>query len=229
LDYIIRHFYVIELSTDGGQVSGDQQPRELIPYAELLNLDDERLMRELVAGRDDAFAVIFQRYHRLVHTTALRLLRDAGEAEDLTQAVFFEIYGRAGQFDPARGTLKIWLLQFAYSRSMNRRNYLSVRHFKRQEEIGEAEKAQGIWSPFSLHTPESICLSDELIAILPEAQRRTIEMFFFEGLTLKEIAERTEQTFSNVRHHYYRGLERLREFLATGKPDDHDTTLHVQL
>jgi RNA polymerase sigma-70 factor, ECF subfamily len=200
-----------------------------VPYAKLLSLDDERLMHELIAGHDDAFAVIFQRYHRLIHTTALRVLRDAGEAEDLTQAVFLEIYGRAGQFDPARGTLKMWLLQYAYSRSMNRRNYLAVRHFKRQEEICEAEKLQGQWSPFSLHTPESACLSAELIAILPEAQRRTIEMFFYEGLTLKEIAEHTQQTFSNVRHHYYRGLERLREFLAKAKTDDRDTTFHVQL
>ncbi len=54
---------------------------------------------------------------------------DAHEAEDLTQSVFLEIYRRAGQFDARRGTLKVWLLQYAYSRSINRRNYLLVRHF----------------------------------------------------------------------------------------------------
>jgi RNA polymerase sigma-70 factor (ECF subfamily) len=38
-------------------------------------------------------------------------------------------------------------------------------------------------------------------------------MFFFEGLSLKEIAQRRNEKFSNVRHHYYRGLERLRSYL----------------
>ena len=189
-----------------------------IPYAELLRLTDEQLMRELQVGNTDSFAVIFKRYHRLVHTTALRILRDAGEAEDLTQAVFLEIYRKAGQFDPARGILKVWLLQYAYSRSMNRQNYLMVRQFRKQADIQEVDKVQGLWSASSLLIPECCRLSDQLISVLPEAQRRTIEMFFFEGLTLKEIAVRTNQTFSNVRHHYYRGLERLREFLeSSGK------------
>jgi len=210
-------------------VGDNRHSGDRLPYAELLALTDERLVREFLSGDDDAFAVIFQRYHRLIHTTALRILRDTGEAEDLTQAVFLEIYGRAGQFDPARGTLKVWLLQYAYSRGVNRRNYLAVRHFKRQEEFNEAEMPEGKWSPFSLHASESVCLSDELIAVLPETQRRTIEMFFSEGLTLKEIAERTQQTFSNVRHHYYRGLERLRAVLAKRETRDPDPTLRVQL
>src|SRR5260370_29390150 len=89
-------------------------------YANLLTLDDESVMRHLQAGNTDAFAVIFKRYHRLVHVTALHILRDAAEAEDLTQSVFLEIYRKAGQFDSARGTLKVCLLQYAYSRSTNR-------------------------------------------------------------------------------------------------------------
>src|SRR5271154_5148222 len=108
-------------------LSDDRNRR--ISYADLQNLADERLVEEVLAGNTDAFAVIFKRHHRLVHVTALRILRDAGEAEDLTQTVFLEIYRRLGQFDPARGTLKMWLLQFAYSRSMHRRNYLFVRRF----------------------------------------------------------------------------------------------------
>ena len=47
------------------------------PYADLLGCLDDHVMRELQAGNNDAFAVIFRRYHRLVHMTALRILRDA--------------------------------------------------------------------------------------------------------------------------------------------------------
>jgi RNA polymerase sigma-70 factor (ECF subfamily) len=194
--------------------SGESRGR--VPYAELANLGDERLIEELREGNTDAFAIIFKRYHRLVHVTALNILRDAGEAEDLTQTVFLEIYRRVGQFDPARGTLKVWLLQFAYSRSMHRRNYLFVRQFHKHVELSEVEDQASHWSPQRLDPPETTRLTSEVLAVLPEAQRRTIEMFFFEGLTLAEISERRNEKFSNVRHHYYRGLEQLRIYIKSG-------------
>ncbi len=46
---------------------------------------------------------------------------------------------------------------------------------------------------------------------LPERQRTVLEMFFFDGLDFWEIAEKTGETWVNVRHHYYRGLKRLRD------------------
>ena len=193
-----------------------REDREPIPYAELLGLSDERVMGELQAGNTDALAVVFKRYQRLVHVTALHILRDAAEAEDLTQTVFLEVYRKAGQFDSARGTLKVWLLQYAYSRSLNRRHRLLVRQFYNQTDLEATEETQSLWSPTRLPLQETARLTSEVLATLPEAQRRTIEMFFFEGLTLKEIAQRRNETFSNVRHHYYRGLERLRSCLENG-------------
>jgi RNA polymerase sigma-70 factor (ECF subfamily) len=194
--------------------SGDCDDRA--SYSELLMLDDERVMRHLQAGNTDAFAVIFKRYHRLVHVTALHILRDAAEAEDLTQSVFLEIYRKAGQFDSARGTLKVWLLQHAYSRSANRRNYLLVRQVYNKADVSAVDEAASLWSPGRLQLQETSRLATEALASLPDAQRQTIEMFFFEGLDFKEIARRRNEKFSNVRHHYYRGLQRLRSYLEDG-------------
>ena len=191
-------------------------PENRIPYAELLAFSDDQLIEELQAGNTDAFAVVFKRYHRLVHLIALRILRDAGEAEDLTQTVFLEIYRCLGQFDRARGTLKVWLLQRAQSRSVNRRNYLLVRQFHAQVDLASADEERGLWSPRHAPVQETNQVTNEVLSALPEAQRQTIQMYFFEGLSLKEIAERRHETFSNVRHHYYRGLERLRNFLEKG-------------
>jgi RNA polymerase sigma-70 factor (ECF subfamily) len=189
---------------------------ERISYAELLALSDELLIRELLAGNTDAFAVVFKRYHRLVHLVALRVLRDAGEAEDLTQTVFLEVYRKLGQFDAARGTLKVWLLQHAHSRSINRRNYLLVRQFHSQVDLTAVEEERSLWSPTRPPVQETNQVTNEVLSALPEAQRQTIEMYFFQGLSLKEIAQRRDETFSNVRHHYYRGLERLRFYLEKG-------------
>jgi RNA polymerase sigma-70 factor (ECF subfamily) len=185
-----------------------------ISYTDLLALDDERVMHELQSGNPDAFAVLFKRYHRLVHVTALHILRDAAEAEDLTQAVFLEIYRKAGQFDAARGTLKVWLLQYAYSRSTNRLNYLLVRHVYNKTDVSAIDEAEGFWSPARLQPQETSRLTAEALEELSDAQRQTIKMFFFEGLDFKEIARRRNEKFSNVRHHYYRGLERLRLYLV---------------
>jgi RNA polymerase sigma-70 factor (ECF subfamily) len=72
-----------------GPSPGEESNRT--PYADLLSRNDDEVMRELQAGNTDAFAVVFRRYHRLIHVTALRILRDTGEAEDLTQSVGHEI------------------------------------------------------------------------------------------------------------------------------------------
>lgn len=138
-----------------------------VPYAQLLNVGDERLMQELLAGNTDAFAVLSKRHHRLVHTTALHILRDAGETEDMTPTVFLEIYRRLGQFDPARGTRKVWLLQHAYSRSMHRRNYLLVRRFHTQVELNEAEGGESHWSPARLQPPEAARLTRQALEVFP--------------------------------------------------------------
>ena len=184
--------------------------RRQVSQAVLPALGDEQLMRELQAGNPDAFAVLFRRYRHLVYAIALRILGNAGEAEDMTQDVFFEVFQRAAQFDPARGTVRIWLVQYAYSRSRNRRNYLLVRQVHNRGSLDRADEAAGIWSPAKLAQQEVMRLTSEGLAMLSEDQRRTIEMFFFEGLTLKEIAEHRKEKFSNVRHHYYRALSRLR-------------------
>ena len=185
-------------------------------YAELVACTDNQVMQEMQSGNNDAFAVVFRRYHRLVHVTALRILRDAAEAEDLTQSVFLEIYRKAGQFDPVRGTLKVWLLQYAYSRSISRRNYLQARQVRVENGNQDVEESATLWWPMRPPAQETALLTEQVLAALSDAQRETIKMFFFQGLSLKEIAEHRQETFSNVRHHYYRGLQRLRKVLKTG-------------
>jgi RNA polymerase sigma-70 factor (ECF subfamily) len=186
---------------------------------QLQSWGDEDLMRELRAGNDDAFAVVFDRYHRLVRVTALRIVGDAGEAEDLTQAIFLEIYCKAAQFDPGKGILKKWILQYAYHRSINRKNYLMLRQFY-QRGAEQAHKLEQVWeSQISPPAQETAFQAGELLSLLNGRQREVMEMVFFEGLSLRDVAERTGQTLVNVRHHYYRGLERLRAHVSSSQSE----------
>jgi RNA polymerase sigma-70 factor (ECF subfamily) len=196
-----------------------------LSFAQLGRLADEELMAHLQAGHDDALAELFDRYHRLVLSVGLKILRDAGEAEDVMQAVFMEIYKVAGQFDPSRGTAKVWLLQYAYHRSMNRRQYLKARNFYDQSQgrPGESdliEKSVSATGAGLLALPEARNLVRQGLESLNRAQRRTLEMAYFEGMSLKEIAEETGESFGNVRHHYYRGLSHLRSFLLKGNGNE---------
>jgi RNA polymerase sigma-70 factor, ECF subfamily len=184
--------------------------------AQLKLLTDDQLMVQLQAGVNDALAVLFERYHRLVFSIALKIVRDRGEAEDIIQNIFLEIYGSAAQFDPAKGTLRVWILQYAYHRAFNRKQYLHKSNFYNQEGIEELEPFShndfltvGKYAPGELHR-----LLQQGLATLCESQKRTIELASFEGLSMKEIANKTGDSLVNVRHHYYRGLQRLRSFIS---------------
>jgi RNA polymerase sigma-70 factor (ECF subfamily) len=181
----------------------------------LHKLSDEHIMLDVQQGKGDAFAVLFERYYRLVLVTALKIVRDAGEAEDVTQNVFLEVYRTAKMFDPARGSLKVWLLQYAYHRSINRRNYLVLRQFYQRPDLDEVSAWEAGTPPIP-HIPvqEITQLVDQALGALNGPQRRTIQQVFFDGMTLKEVAEQNHESFSNVRNHYYRGLSRLRACLS---------------
>ena len=86
-------------------------------------------MEQLRNGQADALAVLFDRHYKLVFSVALRILHDHGEAEDLMQEVFLEIYRKVESYDPEKGNAKTWILQYAYHRSLNRQKYLSIRNF----------------------------------------------------------------------------------------------------
>jgi RNA polymerase sigma-70 factor (ECF subfamily) len=192
----------------------DESPRAA--YARLAQLDDVCVVRELQAGNDDALAVLYDRYYNAVLGVGLRVLRDRGEAEDILQNVFLEIADKVGQFDPARGTVLVWILQCAYGRSLNRRNYLLVRRFYANVAMSDlTELEQGALRLYAEAPQECARFVREALALLNEPQRRTIEMVHFEGLNLKDVAERTEQTFSNTRHQYYRGMAKLRDHLRS--------------
>lgn len=183
-------------------------------YSELRSLDDIALMDEVKAHNGDALSVLFDRYQRVVRGVALRILRDDAESEDVLQNIFLEIYQRAGQFDPLRGKFIVWLLQYAYHRSIRRKNYLIVRQFYANvatDDLSEFE--QGRLRMYAEAPQECARFVRQALALLNEQQRRTIEMVHFEGLNLKDVAARTDQSFSNVRHHYYRGMSKLKEHL----------------
>src|SRR5579864_23511 len=115
----------------------EQNGLRKLAWHELQGCDDLELVDQLRAGNDDALAAIVDRYQRLVLSVALRIVKNEVEAEDVVQIVFVDIFKKMDQFDPNRGTLKVWLLQYAYSRSINHRQHLEQRKFYSRLDIDE--------------------------------------------------------------------------------------------
>lgn len=184
---------------------------------DLYQLSDEELMQRVERGRGDALTVVFDRYHRLIFNVAFRIVRDAGEAEEVVQTVFLDVFRAAANFDPCKGMLKVWLLQYAYHRALHRKRHLVANHFYRWEEL-EAAIEIGSRRPLSGEIPEIVCLAEQMLAQLKPRQRSVLELTYYEGLTAEEIAARLGESVHVVRHDLHRGLMALRTALT----DTHD-------
>ena len=180
------------------------------------SLADDELLRN--AGQDcsQCFELLFHRYCRQVHSISFRILRDRAEAEDILQEVFLSIYLQQERFDPSRGTVRTWILQFAYFKALLRRRYLNIRHFYKQEEVSEAREIRSGPSSvsFGMNPTEWARYVETGIVTLSAKHRRTIELVHSEGYTLQEASEILRETLASTRNNYYRGLKALRDFLG---------------
>jgi RNA polymerase sigma-70 factor (ECF subfamily) len=183
--------------------------------SDISNLSDEKLMQFLKCGRQDALTVLFDRYHHLVFSIALRIVRDPGEAEEVVQIVFLDIFRTAANFDPRKGILKGWLLQFAHHGALHRKRHLVANHFYHWEEL-EAVLESGASFPLAGESPELVRLAEEMLGKLKPRQRAVLELTYYEGLTAEEIADRLAESVHAIRHDLYRGLEALRTAFGNG-------------
>ena len=173
---------------------------------------DEDLMEGVRTKDCSALDALFRRYARLVMAVAFRTLRDQGEAEDVVQETFLYLYEKAPLFDAQKGTAKAWIVQVAFHRALDRRSYLARRGFYSGTEIELVSDTLAGMVDFErdLEAKLSCTKLEKAFADLPHTQRQTLQMFFFEGMEMREIAGKLGESLGNIRHYYYRGLERLR-------------------
>jgi RNA polymerase sigma-70 factor (ECF subfamily) len=178
-------------------------------------LTDEEAMAQLCGQDHSALALLFDRYSRLVFAIGLRVLHDPGEAEDLVQEVFTYLYRKAELFNAGRGSAKGWIVRTAFHRALDRRSYLARRFFYGGTDLSSV--GDTLAGELDLERDTGAKLSrrqlQRAFSELKEKQRQTLELFFFEGLELTEIAAKLRQPLGNVRHYYYRGLDKLRKSL----------------
>jgi len=180
-----------------------------------MGTQDEILLTRLQAGDQEALGYLFQRHKHVVRGLAVRILRDTAEAEDLVQDLFIFIQRKCAIFDSSKSSARSWIIQMAYHRAIERRRYLTTRQFySRGDEERLRNTVVGVPTDESDYSAEAVFGRNGLEKVfetLSEDQRETLRLYFFEGYTLAEIAVKLDQPYANVRHHYYRGLSKLRK------------------
>jgi RNA polymerase sigma-70 factor (ECF subfamily) len=175
---------------------------------------DGALLRRIGAGEIAAVAELYDRYAQMLFPLALRIVRDRAEAEDVVHDAFVTVTDRAEQYAPDRGSVAAWLVTLV-------RN-LSIDRTRRRDRRGSLERDVIAFEPTAVVEDPETLASDaaervkirRALAKLPDAQRETLEVAFFEGLTYPEIAAREKLPLGTIKSRAARALAALREALA---------------
>jgi RNA polymerase sigma-70 factor (ECF subfamily) len=179
---------------------------------------DGDLVRRLQARDPQALAELYDRYGRLVFSLILRVVRDAGIAEDLVQETFLRVWNRVQGFEAGKGSIGPWLLAVARNRAID---YLRSAGGRERNALDLDETMH----PALASNMERSILDSDLIRRVKVAmdkltpnQRQAIELAYFEGLSQSEMAERMGQPLGTVKTWVRTALRNLRDELGTAVP-----------
>ena len=145
------------------------------------------LIERLSSGDDTALADLYDRYAGFVYGLALRTVVDRHVAEDITQDVFVSLWQHPDRIDFGRGTLRGFLGTLTHRRA--------VEAVRREEAHRRREARVARESVDVPDVAESVLRSDTsgrvrlALDVLPEAQRRALELAYFQGYTFRQVAD----------------------------------------
>jgi RNA polymerase sigma-70 factor (ECF subfamily) len=178
----------------------------------LADHEDATVIQAMRSGDLTALQVFYRRYGEAVYRLASRILGNAQEAEDLTQEVFLTFW-YADTYDPARGSVLVFLLTVTRSRAINRLSQVRSR-----------QKLLQRWQQNRLPNASNIPMENasltelshhvlEALQALPDSQRQVLEMAYYDGLSQSEITEQLSIPLGTVKTRSRQGLLKLRQLL----------------
>jgi len=176
------------------------------------------LLASIAAGDRDAFSRFYDLTAPMAFGLIWRVLRDPEAAAEVLQDVFWQVWQDASRYDPDRGTPEAWLVMRAKTRAIDR-----LRSIRRRDRTFVAPVDESVAQRREDQAPNPAVVAEDrgliqtALAQLPEAQRRVIELAFFEGLTQSEIAARLGEPLGTVKTRARLGLDRLRGALGGAK------------
>jgi RNA polymerase sigma-70 factor, ECF subfamily len=176
--------------------------------AQLDRLLIERIRRREPQALIDAYAL----YGKRVFSLILRIVHDRQSAEEVLQDTFMRLWTRYEFYDAEKGALLSWLFRVArngaldFLRKESRRGDFDVVFIEGDPELEDLhEEVLSVETAFAVR---------DALSALPNAQKRLIELAYFEGLTHSELAEQTGESLGTVKSRIRLGLKKLRDVLG---------------
>ncbi len=183
---------------------------------DLSDYSDAALAVGIARYRQEALAEAYRRHAGAVYGLARRLLMVENLAEEVVQEVFLRLWNQPDRYDPARGSLRSFLLAQTHGRAVDMLRSEGARRQREEREArGTAEAGYDMeLEVWDMATAERVRSS---LAALPEGEREAIELAYFSGLTYREVARKLEEPEGTVKSRIRSGLKRLRgELVAAG-------------
>ena len=170
---------------------------------------DHYLVTQTLEGNTQAFSELVERYQQFVFTLALRVVKVREEAEEVAQDSFLKAFEALESF---RGEAKFssWLYSIVYRKALDRvRKNNKTRTLEIVDDIVESEAETIENALHYLEVKERNKYLQAAISDLSEDSAAIVSLFYFEELSIKEIASITELSEDNVKIKLYRSRKRL--------------------
>lgn len=194
----------------------------MIPRETPSEIDEARLIRDILAGQTELFEHFVRRYQRKITRIAYRFLRDSGEADCAAQESFLRAYQNLGAFREG-STFETWLTRICINwckDRVKRRRLVVFFHQAPAREDAEGEDP-GDFAPAEDPSPERRAAGRQIrerlgvaLESLSPRQRTIFAMKHFEEMSIPDIAELTGLDSGTIKSHLFRAAQKIRQRLA---------------
>ncbi len=180
---------------------------------------DGVLLGRIQAGDQSGLAALYDSRASLIYSIVLNIVRSAEDAEEVTQAVFLRIWEKAQSFDPARGSVLVWIVTIARRLAIDRTR---SKHHRSQKNMVELESGIGHETAQSGFGKESEQLRLGILVeralkqleSLNSEHREVIELAYYGGLSHSEIAEQIAKPLGTVKSRLRAAIAHLRDLMG---------------
>jgi RNA polymerase sigma-70 factor (ECF subfamily) len=174
---------------------------------------DETLMEAITDRHQIALRELYQRYGKTLKAVVTHVVHEEAEADDVLQEIFLQIWKEAANYSPNAGKPLGWVVTLARRRAIDRlrRRQAYCRAKDRFESHIEQQPDSWVHNRIDddlIHSDMRRFLERQM-NVLPTQQREAIALSFFEGLSHREIAARTETPLGTVKTRLELGLRKL--------------------
>ncbi|MGV2622658.1 UNVERIFIED_CONTAM: sigma-70 family RNA polymerase sigma factor [Halobacillus marinus] len=177
---------------------------------------DSLLYHQMLEGDKEALEAIYDRYEKLLYSFVIKLSGDPTLAEEVLQEVFLKLWTKKARYEESKGKFSSWIVTITRYTAIDIIRKTNKEHVSLEEETDVPDRGT--------ETTEDLVEWKErgdrvraAVSLLSEEQRNMVQLFYFKGLTQREIAEKTGLPLGTVKGRVRLALKHLKRQLSSEK------------